>query len=199
LLPEITQLISDTDRHASVTLTALHIISHPLWGGSIVASLAGIAVVVWRYPQWIPWVRTWVAYQQYSSFFSGVILLLKVHMPLFQALTIMSRQAASVPTKLTSPLLHALTQGQSLHQAVAPWPFLDVMHLSYVQVGEQTGQLIASLELFVSCMDDSLQRKRQQLMTWTTPCTLVLMGCVLWLVFDGAMMPLYDLWTNPHD
>lgn len=198
LLPEMTQLVHETGQSLSTTLSIMQRLGEPWVGGSILAVVLGASLAAWRLPHWIPWVRTWVAHQQYSTFFSGVALLLKTHMPLFQALTIMSRQAKSVPTSRTTPLLHALTQGQSLHHAVARWPFLDAMSLSYIQVGEQTGQMVASLDLLVRSLDDSIQHKRQQVMTWTTPCALVLMGAVLWLVIDGAMMPLYDLWSFPN-
>ena len=145
-------------------------------------------------PLKIPLIGSWIARKHYWSVFSGLVLLIKVNVPLLKALTIIEQSLDSARA-LKDPIrkmLRDIQEGQTLAQAGEKLPYFPKMYAQFLKAGEGTGQLVQSLELLVSFIQDDISRTLDRWLFWMNPISLALIGLCFWVLIEATICPLYS-------
>jgi type II secretory pathway component PulF len=145
-------------------------------------------------PLKIPLIGPWIARKHYWSIFSGLVLLLKVNIPLLKALTIIeqSLEPRCVVHGHITKMLRDIQEGQTLAQSGEKLPYFSTMYLQFLKAGESTGQLLHSLELLANFIQDDLKRLLDRWLFWINPISLVLIGACFWILIEATIYPLYS-------
>lgn len=131
------------------------------------------------------------------SFSSTVGLMLKNGIRLSDALSLTERTVNNIYIKdhirnMSELMIHGLT----FSEAMGEQEYFDELLSHIVMTGEESGQMVFSLEQVSDYYEDELMQKVDSLMELVQPITIILVGLIVGVVLAAIYLPILDMSTG---
>lgn len=194
-LPGLTQLmldlshaITDYGIHAAVALVAAGI------GFSAGMRREGFRAAVHRFFLKVPGISGFVKDTNTARFGSTLAILTSSGVPLVEAMKIASQVVSNIPIRaaLTEATV-SVSEGGSLHQALADTGYFPPIMLHMIASGENSGELDSMLAKTAEQQETMLANTVTAMVSIFEPVMLLFMGAIVALIVAAIMLPILEL------
>lgn len=194
-LPGLTQFMLDLS-HA-ITNYGIHAaIAFVVFGFAFGLGMKreGFRAAVHRFMLGMPGIGGFVKDTNTARFGSTLAILTSSGVPLVEAMKIASQVIANIPIReaLTEATV-AVSEGGSLHQALAETGYFPPIMLHMIASGENSGELDSMLARTAEQQETTLANTVTALVSIFEPLMLVGMGAIVALIVAAIMLPILEL------
>ena len=154
----------------------------------------GFRAAVHRFMLRFPGIGGFVKDTNTARFGSTLAILTSSGVPLVEAMKIASQVVANIPIRnaLTEATV-AVSEGGSLHQALADTGYFPPIMLHMIASGENSGELDSMLARTAEQQENTLANTVSALVSIFEPLMLVGMGAIVALIVAAIMLPILEL------
>jgi len=142
----------------------------------------------------LPWLGAMLMMEENVHFMRTLGLLLKNGVSITEALTVAGNIAENPALRIhIASVKNEVLQGNSLAHALEKTGSFDALAIGFVQTGEETGTLDATLDKVSQIYERDIERKIKVLTTLLEPLMILAIGIVVGIIVISMLLPIFQI------
>ncbi len=142
----------------------------------------------------LPLTSTLISQTQASNIFNVLSVLLESGIPLVKAMQITQSVVTNAPQRQgMNRCIQQLKQGAPLSNALKQIPFLPIIAIRLITVGDQTGKLARSCHRVATIVQRELRNNLKSLVSLLEPAIILFMGGVIGFVIISMLLAVFSM------